>query len=182
MKSDAILTTAKTAIADDASFNIRLDQHTCLDKDVLVLDRNFSLLKMEHKLLKLFDSHPNSSIILIGDQINNQSPSSNIKLIKAEYDDKGLINLNNLFQQLLKQGYHHILVEAGSYLSTTLFENDLIDELILFIAPFALPNKNAQSLFESSHQLNIDDSPKFKTKEILQLENDVMITYGRSWI
>jgi diaminohydroxyphosphoribosylaminopyrimidine deaminase / 5-amino-6-(5-phosphoribosylamino)uracil reductase len=177
--ADAILTTAKTVIADNASLNIRLDDETLLDKDVLVIDRNFSLLENQYRHLKLFASHPNSTILLIGDQSNKESLPFNVELFQATYTDQGLINLEKLFQELLKKGYYNILIESGSFLATKLLENDLIDELNLFLAPFALPSRDAQPLFDSALQCSIQNPQKFKPKEIFQFEDDLMISYTR---
>lgn len=177
MEADAILTTAETIIKDDASFNIREKGVEVIDKDVFVLDRHCRLLDSINKDLKIFLSHPNSIIKLIGDHHGKMILNKNVQVFQPSYLSNGEINLHDLLSKILLNGYYSILIEAGKKLATSLLVHNLIDELHIFIVPGVLSDENALSIFGQESFIGIDTMRKFRLLNIQQFNDDVLLIY-----
>lgn len=178
--ADAILTTYHTIIKDDARLNIRNTDGTVNDKNVLVIDRDLSLLQPENESLSIFSSHPNSTIYLFGIQrVMNEIPHNNVKVIFTDFDKDGKINLDLFFKQLLELKCYSILVEAGSKLSTQLMLKNCIDEMSLFLTPKVLMDYQAPGIFHVDKPVGILDAHQFELAALHQFENDVFISYQR---
>jgi riboflavin biosynthesis pyrimidine reductase len=69
------------------------------------------------------------------------------------------------------------LVEAGSSLSTYLIKNNWADELVLFIAPKLILDKQALNIFEIDNQQLLVDANDLQLLETKVLGNDMMLRY-----
>jgi len=85
------------------------------------------------------------------------------------------VNLKKLFELLLKQGINSILVEGGGKLNYSLLKENLVDELIVVVFPFAVGNLNAPSLFDGPGFAK--KLLHFDMKEIRVLDNNIFIHY-----
>ncbi|NVJ57244.1 MAG: bifunctional diaminohydroxyphosphoribosylaminopyrimidine deaminase/5-amino-6-(5-phosphoribosylamino)uracil reductase RibD [Vibrionaceae bacterium] len=130
-QSGAILSTSKTVIDDNASLNVRWDdlpqsvQANYLQQDLrqpvrVILDRQQQLTPE----LKLFQS-TGATLIVSGQ--GDIAPS---------LDSEQRIDLKATFAQLASHhNVNHLWVEAGATLASSLIHADLVDELILYLAP-----------------------------------------------
>ncbi|WP_086982530.1 bifunctional diaminohydroxyphosphoribosylaminopyrimidine deaminase/5-amino-6-(5-phosphoribosylamino)uracil reductase RibD [Vibrio aphrogenes] len=137
-KAGAILSTAKTVLDDDASLNVRWQE---LPQDIqaqysapslrqpvrVILDRQQQL--SEHPKLKLF--HSEGDLLLVG-----QDTGLAENQVVAALDHNQQFDLPKLLKQLAEEhNINHIWVEAGATLATNLITQQLIDELIIYMAP-----------------------------------------------
>ena len=130
-QSGAILSTSKTVIDDNASLNVRWEdlpqsvQANYLQQDLrqpvrVILDRQQQLTPE----LKLFQSTGGKLIV---------SEQGDIAPI---LDSEQRIDLKATLAQLASQhNVNHLWVEAGATLASSLIRADLVDELILYLAP-----------------------------------------------
>lgn len=130
-QSGAILSTSKTVIDDNASLNVRWDdlpqsvQANYLQQDLrqpvrVILDRQQQLTPE----LKLFQS--TGATLIVSDQGD----------IAPSLDSEQRIDLKATFAQLASHhNVNHLWVEAGATLASSLIHADLVDELILYLAP-----------------------------------------------
>ncbi len=129
-KAGAVLSTSQTVIDDNASLNVRWEDFSTnlksqYFKDALrqpvriILDRQNKLTPE----LKIFRSE--SAVLRVAE--------SNAD-IHVTASDKGL-DLEALFSQLPAHHIDHVWVEAGATLAKSLMEAQLVDELILYLAP-----------------------------------------------
>ena len=129
-KAGAVLSTSQTVIDDNASLNVRWEDFSTnlksqYFKDALrqpvriILDRQNKLTPE----LKLFRSE--SAVLRVAES------NADIHVIAS---DKGL-DLEALFSQLPAHHIDHVWVEAGATLAKSLMEAQLVDELILYLAP-----------------------------------------------
>ncbi len=130
-QSGAILSTSKTVIDDNASLNVRWEdlpqsvQANYLQQDLrqpvrVILDRQQQLTPE----LKLFQSTGAKLIV---------SEQGDIAPI-LDYEQR--IDLKATLAQLASQhNVNHLWVEAGATLASSLIRADLVDELILYLAP-----------------------------------------------
>lgn len=130
-QSGAILSTSKTVIDDNASLNVRWEdlpqsvQANYLQQDLrqpvrVILDRQQQLTPE----LKLFQS--TGAKLIVSEQGD----------IAPILDSEQRIDLKATLGQLASQhNVNHLWVEAGATLASSLIRADLVDELILYLAP-----------------------------------------------
>ncbi|MFN1616551.1 bifunctional diaminohydroxyphosphoribosylaminopyrimidine deaminase/5-amino-6-(5-phosphoribosylamino)uracil reductase RibD [Vibrio rotiferianus] len=129
--SGGILSTSKTVIDDNASLNVRWDDLPCsvqtqYSQDEVrqpprvILDRQSQL----NDDLKLFNTDGERIIVSQG---GDMAP---------ELDENGQIDLATTLKAVASE-YHinHLWVEAGATLASSLIKANLVDELIVYLAP-----------------------------------------------
>jgi diaminohydroxyphosphoribosylaminopyrimidine deaminase/5-amino-6-(5-phosphoribosylamino)uracil reductase len=154
---DAILTTARTVLADDAKLNVRT---TAGEKEctAIVIDRELDLLKKDN--LSIHYPRSCSRLYLVTDRSVFLETDLEWTQIDGRFE-KGMIDVNLLFEKLYKEHrIYSVLVEAGPRLINHLLEKDLIDELVLFEAPVVFGNETDR------YGLNLDALQGFDRKEI----------------
>jgi diaminohydroxyphosphoribosylaminopyrimidine deaminase/5-amino-6-(5-phosphoribosylamino)uracil reductase len=124
LKSDAILTTAKTVLADNPQLNIRLNQKI-IKKIIYIIDRKNILSKFNH--LAIFDTTE--------------------KIIFFNHPD---MSLEDMLQSIGKAGVHGLWVEAGGQLFSSLAVSQLLQKAYIYISPktlgsSAIPAFNSQT-------------------------------------
>ncbi|NOI66566.1 bifunctional diaminohydroxyphosphoribosylaminopyrimidine deaminase/5-amino-6-(5-phosphoribosylamino)uracil reductase RibD [Vibrio sp. 99-8-1] len=132
-QADAILSSSKTVIDDNASLNVRWSdlpcsiQHHYPQKDVrqpirIILDSKNKLTES----LKLFDG--DGTIVTVA--------NTEVADLQVDLDNSGQLDLSQVLQQAcLKYNTNHIWVEAGASLAASFIEQGLVDELIIYLAP-----------------------------------------------
>ncbi|MBI28315.1 MAG: riboflavin biosynthesis protein RibD [Pelagibacteraceae bacterium] len=134
LKSHAILTTYKTVKYDNPRLTLRLRNYPRYKNPVIILDSKLQI-DINSKLIK---SSKKRKIIIF---IKSGSKEKIMKLKKlncqiiALNDSYKRLNLKKILKECYKLGISDILVEAGGKLFTNMYENNLIDELHLFISP-----------------------------------------------
>lgn len=179
-EADAILTTFHTVFKDNAQLNIRKSDGSVHDKDILIIDRDFQLLKPENAGLSIFKSHPHSTIFLFGLHKHLNDIPENVKLIFTDFDQEGNIKLDAMLRMLLEQKHYKILVEAGSKLATQLMIHDCIDEMKLFVVPAVFLDNQAISSFNHDHHVSLLDAKKFQLSGVYQFNSDVLLSYVKN--
>jgi len=87
----------------------------------------------------------------------------------------GKIDLNILMQDLAKKEINLLHVEAGSVLSGALLKNELVDEIIIYIAPHIMGD-GAKGLFHLPGLEQMKDRISLKIIELRSIGNDIRIT------
>lgn len=133
-KSDAILTTVQTIIADDPQLNARSETET-FKKPVYILDR---LLRLSDKTdSRIFQTA--ASITLFHDPLADVQKiqkllALNVRCVAIECPDEQL-NLQQVLSHIGNNGMHDLWVEAGSGCLQSFVEQKLLQRLILYVAP-----------------------------------------------
>lgn len=173
-KSDAILTTIKSVIADDPKLNARLDGQY-FNKKIYILDRELQL-PLSAKIIKT-----SAAITLFYDEDDNknQNASTNLsnrihKLTNAGIQvlpfttEEGHFNLEQVIGYVGEEGAHDLWIEAGGTLIQHLIKKRLLNRLLFYIAPKTL-GSNALSAFSESFNLRHAKNIKWQ-----QLGDDVL--------
>lgn len=186
-KAGAILSTSRTVIRDDASLNVRVDdlpesfvENYPLDEIRqplrIILNRNHSITPESSQKLKLFEKA--GEIIMVESEGAVYSDAT--RVFSPQINDAGQIDLKKSFQDLSKnEGVNHVWVEAGQTLATSLLEQDLVDELIVYIAP-QLMGDDAQGLTNLKGLTSMQDTEKFEIKNVSMIGRDVRITMTKA--
>lgn len=126
---DAILTTARTVIADDAKLNVRVGQDE-IERTAIVLDRKLELLR--HKDLSIHYPRKESALYLVTENPEPTDTEEAIRYINGVYRN-GEVELLSLFLELYKNhNMYAVLIEAGPRLLNRMLHEGLVDELVVF--------------------------------------------------
>jgi diaminohydroxyphosphoribosylaminopyrimidine deaminase/5-amino-6-(5-phosphoribosylamino)uracil reductase len=139
-KSCAIITGIGTVLADNPSLNVRYQDLTNDDKFYMPSRQPIRVITDSNLKTPL-----DSKIINLAGKVIIATTSNNDKAIKR-LQNKGVevvsikttnnqVNLRELLDYLANQQCNEVLVEAGSNLSGSFIAHNLVDELILMVAP-----------------------------------------------
>ena len=174
--ADAILTTAKTVIKDNASMNIRLPASEPRELNLIIIDKQLDILKEENKSLGIFHHRNKTKIYLVSNNTYPYSLPENVEIINVEInnDEFDLVQLSDI---LLSKNICQVLVEAGGKLNASLIKQRLIDEINLFICPSIIIDNDGISIFSSTEFQEIEKSIQLSLIEALTFDNDIMLKY-----
>jgi diaminohydroxyphosphoribosylaminopyrimidine deaminase/5-amino-6-(5-phosphoribosylamino)uracil reductase len=149
---DAIFSTARSVINDNAKLNLRIGDVE-KEKTAIVLDQQLDLLKEENKDLAILYPKINSKLILVTTVVDfdAQLPSY-VELLVVPSGADGKICLEIFAQLIYQKGYFKILIESGYVLYKSLVATNLIDESLFFVAQ--------QSFEESEEYLYFPEAKK----------------------
>ncbi len=190
-KADAILTGSGTVRDDDPSLNVRLTAAELgIQKPIrqplrVVLDSQLSI-EPKAKILGIEGkTHIYASTELaseIAEKNNNktqkidriQSANTSVSFINKHPDSDGL-DLNAVLRDLAKRQINEIHVEAGATLCGALLQQNLVDEIVLYIAP-TLMGDNARGLLKLPGLDKMTDKIDLKINDIRAVGDDWRLT------
>ncbi|MGF1752855.1 bifunctional diaminohydroxyphosphoribosylaminopyrimidine deaminase/5-amino-6-(5-phosphoribosylamino)uracil reductase RibD [Vibrio makurazakiensis] len=169
-QSGAILSTSQTVIEDDASLNVRWSElpeslkannpaETLRQPTRIILDRQNKL----HSDLKLYQS---AAPVL---KVAEENADINVSL-----DTDGQLDLSELLSQLPSHHIDHIWVEAGATLASSLMKSQLVDELVIYLAP-KLMGSDGRGLMGSLGLSDMSDVIDLKIQDVRQVGQDIRI-------
>jgi len=176
-ESSAILTGIGTVLADDPSMNVRLSAQQ-LSVDVvrqpkrIVLD---SQLRMPAaaKIAALEGECLVYTTVAVENK--NSYPFTIEKVAKNGGTSDGKIDLPALMDDLAKKEINLLHVEAGAVLCGALLKNDLVDEIILYMAPHIMGD-GAKGLFHLPGLEKMKDRISLNIKDVRSIGKDIRIT------
>jgi diaminohydroxyphosphoribosylaminopyrimidine deaminase / 5-amino-6-(5-phosphoribosylamino)uracil reductase len=163
--SSVVITGIETVLADDCQLNVRqladnIDINTVVQPKRLVLDRQ-GRLPLDAKII----AQPENLMVM--------GP------YRQELADLGVIQLDvQSLSQLMKTLVEHyqlydVLVEAGATVSTAFLQENLVDELISYVAPTFL-GASARPMFHAQFS-QMAEQLRFKLSSVTQLGDDVRL-------
>ena len=176
-ESSAILTGITTVLADNPSMNVRMSAAELKVDRVrqpkrIVLD---SQLRMpwDAKIVSL----QGQCIVYTTVNVDNRNRYPFIiEQCAALHDVQGgNIDLKALMQDLAEKEINLLHVEAGSVLSGALLKNDLVDEIVIYMAPHIMGD-SAKGLFHLPELEQMKDRISLKIKQLRSIGNDIRIT------
>lgn len=174
---DAILTTYKTIIKDEASLTIRIDGEPIKETNVVIIDKELILLNAEYNKLPIFYNRSNSKIYFITDKKNIVVNNKSIELIEGVFNDKGLV-FDSITKQLLEKRIYTILTEAGNRLNANLIDQKMADELYWFIAPKILNDLQGISMFGNNEMNTLATTYNLELVNIEKFDQDLLVHYN----
>lgn len=136
---DAILVGVDTAIIDDPQLTARLDGGDCRDPLRVILDSSLRLPPMA----RLLRQPSNAQTWVMGSLKAAQKRAGALEAAGARVwrlpeDANGRIDLRAVLQLLGDENITSVLVEGGARVHGSFCRQQLIDELLLFYAPFLI--------------------------------------------
>ena len=176
---DAIMVGIGTAIADDPLLTARPSGPRSAIR--IVVDA-LARLPLESQLVQTAGEHP----VLVA--TSKQAPKENIAKLEAagvevlvlpttsDTDDgSAKISLPDLFGELGKRRMTNVLVEGGGELLGQCFDDDLIDECHVFVAPKLLGGTDAITPLAGLGLDTVSQTPQLEDSIIRPLGSDVYI-------
>ncbi|MDW6001638.1 bifunctional diaminohydroxyphosphoribosylaminopyrimidine deaminase/5-amino-6-(5-phosphoribosylamino)uracil reductase RibD [Vibrio mangrovi] len=168
----AILSTSRTVIADNASLTVRDSELPESVRHVYPLAEIRQpmriILDQHHQLysgLKLYDA--GGTVMTVGQEDAD---------ICIATESTGKLDLRHLFRTLADEHQiNHLWVEAGATLSQTLLSQQLVDEIILYLAP-KLMGSDGRGLFGSFGFEVMKDVFQLEISDIVRVGPDIRIT------
>lgn len=169
-KSGAILSTSKTVIEDNASLNVRWDdlpasvqmkypQQNVRQPVRVILDKQNQLTPE----LNLFQTDGERLIV------------SSQGEVPPQLNSHQRIDLASTFSALVSQhNINHLWVEAGATLASSLINENLVDELVIYLAP-KIMGSDGRGLLGALGLESMADVIELNFKDIRQVGSDVRI-------
>ena len=174
--TDAILTSYKTVLQDEASFTIRVDGTPIKETNVIIIDKELALLKKEYEELPIFFERTSSKIYFITDKKDTPSDPNSIEFIQGTFNENGVV-FSSIVAQLLDKGLYSILIEGGRKLNSSLIDQNMADELYWFIAPLLLNDQNSISMLGIDKPNHLDNAYHLELVDVQKFKEDILLHY-----
>ena len=172
-KNECILVGRGTVEKDNPSLDCRLPGLDYASPDIFILDTNLNL-SLNSKIFKL----KNRKISIFHNCSNfNKKKYKNITLIRLN-DNPGMLDIRKVIKLISGKGYHRILVEGGSQISTSLIKNNLIDKIYWFRASKVIGGEGIGAISNLNIR-KINLVKRFKLENSTRVEDDIMDIYTR---
>lgn len=184
-RSSAIMTGINTVLLDDPSLSLRLEG-LALSGDLepgqsdivhhplrIVLDSQLKL-PLNARLLSV----PGDILIVtaVEDEVKRAALINNhVEVVVLPRDESGRPNLHDLMNVLAKAQLNEVMVESGHILTGELLNQQLVDEVILYVAPALLGN-TALGLFKLPELSSIKNKIRLEFTDIRSVGDDLRIT------
>ena len=182
-KASAILSTSQTVLADDPSLNVRWEE---LPSDVKA---GYAQEKLRQPVRVILDSYhkvrsdfkvfsTESPVWLVGE---DNYPLTGFPVF-TEYlqldRNQGETRLQALMAELGKRQINTLWVEAGATLAGALIAENLVDELIIYMAPKLLGDQ-ARDLCHLPNLTQLADAPLWQLQSCEPVGDDLKLIYIR---
>lgn len=172
---DAILVGVQTILADDARLTTRLREgkhpvRVILDTNLrtsvdaaVITDRQastwiFTGKHVSEERVKQYERHPNVKIWVLSE---------------------GAVDVKQVLAILMQNGMHSVLVEAGGKVQDAFLQADLIDQLIIYMAPIIIGGEKARTPFAGEGISQLASALRLEIEQIEMLGKQIKITAKR---
>ena len=184
---DAILTGIGTVLADDPMLNARVPRPPRRVAKRVIADTGLEI-SLETQLVRTAREFPTLVACERSMASGTYTAKKRAALDQAGVEiipvaDQGIgggLNLRELLTALARD--HHVstvMVESGPGLLGSLFEYDLVDEAVVYIAPMLLADEQARSAAVGRVAEKLSNARQFQLCRVKALDGDVEITYRR---
>lgn len=167
--SGAVLSTAQTVLADNAQLTAR-HPSAQLQPLRVIIDSRGLLTGLE----PLFNE---PSAILLVHAPDTQLPKNlpeQVKLLEIPRGANGFIDLTQLLHELAAREINTVWTECGSMLAGALLEAELVDELVVYLAP-KLMGHTAHGLLQLPAFTHMSQVPELKFSDVRQVADELRI-------
>ncbi|GAB3291120.1 bifunctional diaminohydroxyphosphoribosylaminopyrimidine deaminase/5-amino-6-(5-phosphoribosylamino)uracil reductase RibD [Pseudidiomarina andamanensis] len=168
-QSGAILSTAKTVLADNAILTARHPQAERQPTRVIIDSQG--LLTGQEALFK----EPFPIIVVHApDTIVERTWAAHVECITIVRTNNGHIDLTQLMHVLADKQVNSVWTECGAQLAGALLTAELVDELVLYLAP-KLMGHHGHGLLNLPAFTHMSQVPELTLKDVRQVADDVRI-------
>lgn len=168
-RSSAILTGVGTLLADDPQLTVRANDIDMLGRQPLRVICD-SQLRTPPRARAI--AQPGA--LLYTTRAAAKLGAAEVAQLAADAD--GRVDLHAVLRDLASRGCNEVLVEAGATLSGRLLTLQLVDELLLYVAPVLL-GQDARALVTLPTLTQMSERLEFELLETLSIGDDVRLRY-----
>lgn len=177
--SSAVLSSATTVLEDVASLNVRLHsdqlyQEVPVRQPVrVIIDEQLKLSGSEN----LFGLAGDIWIFTLRDDADRiaRFDAETTRVFVMPATDEGLIDLRAMLEKLAELEINEVHTECGATLAGALVKQQLVDELVIYIAPSLLGNQG-KGLFELGEISIMSDKIPLSIDDVRRIGDDLKIT------
>jgi len=122
---------------------------------------------------------PGRTLLALGRQITGEEAKA-FAAVEAELlelpSTEGLVDLKKLLKALAEREITSVLVEGGGILLGSLFDDGLVDKVIVFIAPIIIGGREAKTAVSGQGIDRIADSLKLQDVTVERFGEDLMVS------
>lgn len=179
-RSSAIITGSSTVLIDDPSMNARHDhfpdgyqkKNEIVQPWRVIMDSHLSVAATA----KIF-SLPGRVIWATTEAVDELENTEQLTYLQLKADQKGRVDPKQLLKWLADQGCNEVMIEAGATLSGAFISADLIDRLVVYMAPKILGDA-ARGLVHLSGLEKLSQAKQFKFLDARVSGSDLCLTYA----
>ena len=169
-ESSAILTGINTVLADDPALTARVT-FECVQPIRVILDSRLQMLPSAH-MTRL---EGRTLVLTCAENYVKQQQLEQVGLEVYQLPcHNGRVDLNAVLRFLADQQINDVLVEAGAVLNGALLAENLIDEMIVYVAPCLLGDQG-RGLFHLPDLLTMADKKLLKWRDVRQVGGDLRL-------
>lgn len=170
-RSSAIVTGVGTVLADDPSMTVRLPD---IERQPLrvIIDTNLST-PVTAKILK----EPGQTLIMTisdDEDVYALLREAGAEIIRISHNAQS-IDLKAMLEKLAELRINEVLLETGATLSGAMLKAQLIDEMVIYMAP-VLMGDSARGLYRLPHLQDMADRIELDIREVRPVGKDLRIT------
>ncbi|MBN1514967.1 bifunctional diaminohydroxyphosphoribosylaminopyrimidine deaminase/5-amino-6-(5-phosphoribosylamino)uracil reductase RibD [Candidatus Sumerlaeota bacterium] len=173
---DAIMVGIGTVIKDNPRLNVRLDGYEGRQPHRVIVD-GFLRIPLRSRCLQLDGGGP--ALILTGASTRLERRKRALRefghTVLECKSKHGFIDVYEIFQKLHDANIQSVMIEGGSQLQTSIFEEGLFDKLICFIAPKIIGGRNMRNPIEGGGIEDMKNAIELEQIVIRNFEDDVCI-------
>ncbi|MGC9516302.1 MAG: 2,5-diamino-6-(ribosylamino)-4(3H)-pyrimidinone 5'-phosphate reductase [Methanomicrobiales archaeon] len=170
---DAIMVGINTVLVDDPRLTVHKISSNKEDNPTRIIVDSKARTPLNSRILN--DDAP--TIIALSESAS----SINIKNFKKKAEvlicGKKRVDLKKLMDELGFKGFKTLMLEGGSTLNFSMFNDGLVDEVRVCIAPMIAGGKDAKTLVDGSGVNIMDEAFKLKFKRSYNLDEDLIVEY-----
>lgn len=170
---DAILVGIGTVLADDPRLTVRLVGGS--DPQPVIVDSQLRL----PLTAKLLNEHPHKPIVATTETADPQKEAAlqdaGATVMRLPATTNGQVSLPALLAHLYKNNIHRLMVEGGASIINSFLAEQLVDRLVVTIAPLLVGGLNAVG------NLNGHNLPQLKNPQTQWLGKDIVLSGDVIW-
>ena len=179
--SDAIAVGVETVLRDDPRLTARLEEGGGKDPQRIVIDSR-ARLPIDARMINM----PSRAATVLA--TTAAAPPDKVRALQEKGVEilvlpgrEGRVDLAELMVKLGERGVCQLLVEGGGTLNYSFLQAELIDKVMLFIAPLIVGGGESPTAFDGSGVAELDEAWRLEEMEIKRYDGDLLIIgYPRS--
>ena len=175
---DAIMVGVNTVLVDDPQLTAR----SCGGRGGAVRSKPLRVIvdsKGRTPLTARVFNEPGKTLLALGHPVTPEEEEAlaqtGIELLELP-SEEGRVDLKELLKMLGEQEITSVLVEGGGTILGSLFDHQLVDKMIAFVAPVIIGGKEAKTAVGGKGVDKVADSVKLEQVSLEKFGNDFMIS------
>ncbi|WP_455544382.1 bifunctional diaminohydroxyphosphoribosylaminopyrimidine deaminase/5-amino-6-(5-phosphoribosylamino)uracil reductase RibD [Intestinibacter sp.] len=169
----AIMVGINTVLKDNPSLTTRIDNKKTRNPIRIVIDTTLKI-PIDSNLVQ--DQKAKTVVFTCNNDLEkiNSLKKKDVDVYISPQKDNG-VDLNFVIEKLGKLNIDSVLVEGGATLNDSLYRNNLVDKVKIFMAPKIIGGKEAPSFVSGKGIERLSDATQLEIKNTTMIDNDILI-------